>query len=146
MERLTCAVECRASDSGPRLHGIILTEGRAAARGRAELFAPGAVVWPAEGIGIGVQHHNVTETRAVPIRDGNQIRIEATATPALFAAVHGGARFMSLEFHALSEQRTAAGIREVTSALVTGAIVTADPEYSQTAAEVRTREGRRVWL
>lgn len=104
------------------------------------------MVWPAEGIGIGVQHHNATETRAVPIRDGNQIRIEADATPALFRAVEAGARFCSVEFHALAEVRTAAGIREVTSALVTGAIVTADPEYAQTAAEVRTRKGRRVWL
>ena len=146
MERITVPVECRASDSGPRLHGVIITEGRAAAGGRAELFAPGAVVWPAEGIGIGVQHHKATETRTVPIRAGNEIRIEADATPALFAAVHGGARFMSLEFHALAEIRTRAGIREVTSALVTGAIVTADAEYAQTAAEVRTRQGRRVWL
>ena len=146
MERLTCAVECRASDSGPRLHGVILTEGRAAAGGRAELFAPGAVVWPAEGIGIGTKHLAAPETRALPIRAGNEIRIEADATPALFAAVQGGAKYMSLEFHALAEVRTAAGIREVTSALVVGAVVTADPEYAQTAAEVRTREGRRVWL
>ena len=146
MERLTVPVECRASDSGPRLFGTILTEGRAAVGGRAELFAPGAVVWPAEGIGIGVRHLNAVETRAIPIRDGNEIRIEAPATPALFSAVQGGARYMSLEFHALAEVRTAAGIREVTSALVTGAIVTTNPEYQQTAAEVRTRQGRRVWL
>ena len=35
---------------------------------------------------------------------------------------------MSLEFHALAETRTRAGVREVTSALVTGAVVTNDPE------------------
>ena len=29
-KRLTCAVECRASEDGPMLHGVILTEGRAA--------------------------------------------------------------------------------------------------------------------
>ena len=146
MERINVPVEVRSSDSGPKLHGVILTEGRAAVGGRAELFAPGACIWPDGGIGIGVQHHNATETRTVPIRDGTEIRIEAEATPALFRAVNDGARYMSLEFHSLRETRTRAGIREVTSALVTGAIVTDDPEYAQTAAEVRTREGRRVWL
>ena len=146
MERLTVPVECRASTDGPRLHGVIITEGRAAAGGRAELFAPGAVVWPAEGIGVGIQHYDTTETRCIPVRNGNQVCIDAPATPALFAAVQGGARYMSLEFHALRETRTRAGIREVTSALVVGAIVTAKAEYSQTAAEVRTRQERRVWL
>lgn len=142
-ERLTVPVECRASDTGPRLRGVILTEGRAAAGGRAELFAPGAAVWPAEGIGVGTKHLGVVETRAVPVREGNEIRVDAEATPAIFKAVSDGARFMSVEFHPLVEQRTTAGVREVLSALVVGAIVTNDPEYAQTAAEVRTRRRRR---
>ena len=33
----------------------------------------------------------------------------------------------------------------ITAALVTGAIVTATPEYEQTLAEVRTRKERRWW-
>ena len=40
--RLTAAEECRASQSGPVLHGVILTEGRAASGGRrAARFRPG---------------------------------------------------------------------------------------------------------
>ena len=118
MDRLVVPVECRASDTGPKLRGVILTAGRAAAGGRAELFTPGAVTWPSDGIGIGVEHLGAIETRAIPIRDGNEIRIEAEATPAIFRAVSQGARHMSLEFHALAEGRTRAGVREVTAALV----------------------------
>ena len=100
-EHLVIPVECRASASGPRLHGVLLSEGRAASGGRSELFVPGSIVWPAEGIGIGLQHLGAVETRAVPTRVGNEIRVEAEATPKLFAAVQAGARYMSLEFHPL---------------------------------------------
>ena len=141
MLRIVCPIECRASESGPKLRGVLLTEGRAAAGGRAELFVPGAVDWPAAGIAIRREHLGAVETRAVPTRVGNEIHIEAAATPALFAAVQAGAKHMSVEFHALAENRTPAGVREVTSALVTGAIVTDNPEYQQTRAEVRTAAG-----
>ena len=145
MGRLVVPIECRASESGPKLHGILITEGRAAAGGRSELFVPGAVDWPAAGIAVRTEHLGDAETRAIPTRAGNEIRITADATPAIFRAVQAGAKYMSVEFHALSEQRTRAGVREVLSALVTGAIVTDQPEYQQTAAEVRTRKGRRWW-
>lgn len=39
-ERLTFAVECRASDDGPMLHGVILQEGRAAAGGAGGSLRP----------------------------------------------------------------------------------------------------------
>lgn len=146
-ERITARVECRASDTGPKLHGVILTEGRAAAGGRAEVFAPGSVMWPAEGIELRTVHLGPVEARAVPVRGaGGEIAVEAAATPALFRAVHGGARGMSVEFHALEERTTAAGVREVLRALVTGAIVTDRPEYDTTRAEVRERPEVRVWL
>ena len=146
MDRLTFGVECRASDSGPKLHGVLLTEGRAASGGRAELFTPNSLDWPSEGIPIRREHLGAVETRAVPTRAGVEIRIEAEATPAIFNAVSAGARFMSVEFHALSERRTASGIREITSALATGAIVTANPEYDTTAAEVREADEVPLWL
>ena len=74
------------------MHGVILQEGRAAAGGRAELFAPGAVVWPSDGVAILPEHHGTVETRAVPTREANgESRIAATATPALFAAVQARA-------------------------------------------------------
>ena len=146
-DRLTVAVECRASESGPVLHGTIVAEGRASTGGRAELFAPGSVVWPHDGIAIRTEHRGAEHGRAVPVREANgEIRIEARATPAVFAAVESGRRFMSVEFYPLAESRTAGGVREITRALVDGAALTNRPEYGQTAAEVRSRSSRRVWL
>ena len=43
-------VELREASDGPMLRGIVLQEGRAAQGGRAEVFAPFSVVWPALGI------------------------------------------------------------------------------------------------
>ena len=147
-DTITAAVEIRQSDAGPMLHGIILQEGRAASGGRAELFAPGAVVWPNDGIGILAEHRGAVETRAVPTREANgEIRIATAATPALSAAVEAGRRYMSVEFHALNEIRTPAGVREIRRAMVGAAALTDDPEYEQTQAELRQRGKRaRVWL
>ena len=45
----------------------------------------------------------------------------------------------------LEQRRTGSGIREVISALVTGAALVSRPAYDHTRAEVRSRK-RRVWL
>ena len=144
-QSLTCAVECRASNDGPMLHGVVITEGRAARGGRAEVFAPGALTWREDGIGINLTHLAAPEVRAVPVREGNEIRISAKATPALFAAVNGGKRYMSVEFHPITETRTAGGIREIELALLTAATLTDDPEYHQTSAEVRDADTDWNW-
>ena len=151
-ERLTVAVECRASESGPSLHAVILQEGRAATGGLAEVFAPGSTDWPASGIAIRTEHHGLMEARAVPERGENgEIRISAPATPAIFAAVSAGKRYASVEFHAQQEVRTAGGVREIQRALLTGAALTDRPEYDSTSAELRERRSdlervARVWL
>lgn len=141
-------VEIRESDTGPTLYGVILQEGRAATGGRAEVFAPLSVVWPAEGIAIRTEHYGDEETRTVPEREtGGEIRIATKATPSMVAAVNAGRRYLSVEFHSLQEARTAGGVREIQRALVDGAALTDDPEYGQTSAEVRkARRERRVWL
>lgn len=144
---LTFGVECRESADGPMLHGVILQEGRAASGGRAEVFAPESVAWPANGIAILTEHRGAVEARAVPTRERNgEIRIATPATSAIRAAVEAGKRYMSVEFHAVRENRTAAGVREIERALVDAAALTREPEYSQTSAEVRRRARVRVWL
>ena len=144
-ERLTFSVECRAAEDGPVLSGVVLAEGRAATGGRAEVFAPGAVTWPPDGIGIATEHYGRPEVRAVPTRDeGGRIRIEARATPALFAAVQSGKRYLSVEFYALRETRTAGGVREIQRALVDQAALVSNPEYAQATAEIRSR--RKVYV
>ncbi len=145
-DTLTCNVELRESDAGPVLHGVILQEGRAAAGGRAELFAPGAVTWPAAGIAIRTEHRGRAEVQAVPERSPlGEIRISAPATPAIVQAVRAGKTGMSVEFYPVRETRTAGGVREIQLALVDAAALTDDPEYQQTAAELRSRRPR-LWL
>ncbi len=141
-------VEVRESEGdGPRLHGIILQEGRAAREGRAELFVPKSLVWPHNGIGINLKHHGRPEVRAVPVRDpdGN-IRIAAPATPAIVEAVRAGRNRLSVEFHPIRATRTAGGVREIESALAIGATLTDRPEYHQTHAEVREAPEPMTWL
>ena len=116
--RIPVEVEIRESEGVPRLHATILQEGRAAAGGRNELFAPGSVLWPEAGIAIRTEHHGRAEANAMPTRQpGGEIRIAAKATPAIVAAVAAGRKAMSVEFTALRETRTAGGVREITRGL-----------------------------
>lgn len=144
----TFEVEVRESGRGrKRLRGTMLTEGRAASGGRAEVFAPGSVSWPGDGIAILTRHYGEPEVRAQPVRDRDgRIVVQADATPAIREAVGAGRRYMSVEFHALEERTTAGGVREILRAFVTAAALTDSPEYDTTAAEVRGRRRRRLWL
>ena len=150
MDRLSCPVELREGESGPELHGTILTEGRAASGGRREVFAPMSVTWPGDGVGVLLQHRGAPEIRAVPTRESDgRITIRARATDAIRGAVEAGKKFMSVEFRALEERTTAGGVRELIRAFVEAAALTSSPEYDTTAAEVRERREhwRRIpWL
>ena len=145
METLNCPVEVRESETGPMLHGVLIQEGRAASA-RAEVFAPLSLVWASEGVAVRAEHRGVEVTRAIPTRESNgEIRIATPAPPAIVAAFNEGRKFLSIEFHAVQETRSAAGIREIQQAFLPGVALVADPEYKQATAEVRTRQ-RRVWL
>ena len=104
-------------EQGGELHGVILQEGRAASGGRAEVFVPGSVTWPSEGVGILTAHRAEPEIRAFPHRDAmGRISIRARATEAIQQAIAAGKRFMSVEFRTLEERHTKAGVREILSA------------------------------
>ena len=138
-------VELREADEGPLLRGTVLQEGRAAQGGRAESFAPLSVVWPSSGIALLGEHRGAALAHAVPVREADgSLRIETPATPAILDA-YKTRKFFSVEFHAISEVRTKAGVREITRALVDAAAMVSSPEYSQATAEVRSTQ-RRVWL
>ena len=137
-------VEIREARAGrePTLHATIITEGRAASE-RRELFTLGALEWPSAGIGIMTSHRGAIETRGQPVRQADgRITLTARATPAIREAVNQGRTRMSIEFRSAQEGRTRGGIREVTRAFVdAAAMVPADgAEYTQTAAELRSRE------
>ena len=140
-------IEFRDSDTGPRLTGVIVPEGRAARAGRAELWAPGSASWGSEGIALRAEHRGAEVGRALPVRhsDGT-IRISAKATPELRSAFDAGRTFLSVEFHSLAEVRTAGGVREVQRAFIEAAALVPNPEYGGTKAEVRSQAEVLVWL
>ena len=143
--RRTAAVEIRETDG--MIVGTMVTEGRAASGGRRELFTPGSVSWPATGVGILPAHFADPEVRAFPSRGSDgAITLRAKATKLLREAVAAGRRWMSVEFVALEERTTKGGVREILSAIVPAVALTNDPEYDSTAAELRSRKRRRVWL
>ena len=123
------------------LRGVIVQEGRAASGGRREVFAPGSVTWPAEGVAIRTAHLGDFETRVLPTRDKRgRIRIRARATDGIREAIRAGKRYMSVEFRALDERVTKGGVREILRALVEAAALVDDPEYDSTSAEVRNND------
>ena len=139
---LTSPVEMRQGVLGRTLHGVMLQEGRAA-RMRREVFAPGSVRWPSNGVSVLLRHHGEPHVRAMPERQADgRITIEAPATPSIRETVAGGRRHMSVEFHSLDEATTGGGIREIRSAFVPSVALVADPEYTQTVAEIRAAGGR----
>ena len=139
-------VELREATGGPQIVGCLIQEGRAASQ-RAEIFAPLSLIWAADGIALRSKHLGSEDARAIPTRSPNgEIRIAAPASPALVDAFNEGRKFLSIEFHALKETRSAAGIREIQQAFLPGAALVKSPEYKMARAELRSSRRRRVYL
>ena len=143
-------VEVRESDKPgyePTLRGVMLQEGRAASGGRREVFTPGSVSWPHDGVSVLTEHRGQSEVRGQVVRERDGcLTITARATDAIREAVKSGKRYMSVEFQAVEERTTSGGVREILKALVNAAALVKSPEYDTTLAEVRNRESRRRQL
>ena len=147
---IRCAIELRAAaDSPGRITGVIVETGRVAAD-RREVFTPGSVQWPSNGIRLLAEHRGRLVMRVQPIVEGAAIRLDSPLPDtALGREVAGEIRSgrkagLSVEFVATNEA-TVAGVREVRAALVDAAAVVASPAYDQARVEVRHRTGRRRW-
>ena len=153
-------IEIREDDGVPRLHATLVQEGRASDRlvtppgsfdAVPEVFAPGSVVWPVDGVAIRTRHGQPTELRAMPTRrpDGS-IQIAVKATEGIVNAVNGGLDSMSVEFKPLEQRMTGSGVREHTRALIHSAALAdaATAVYGQGTAELREagRKVKRLWL
>ena len=152
-----CKVECRADDSRTspgRIVGTLIETGRVASD-RREVFAPGSIKWPHNGMSLLERHHGQPVMRFQPIEDGAALRIDAplpdTALGRQVAAeIRSGARSdLSIEFFA-NDESDVSGVREIRSALV-DAVALADSGtrvYEQARAEVRAKAARAVplWL
>ena len=154
MTEIRCAVELRADDErrGPgRLTGTLLTYGERRGDGPRERFAPGALVWPADGIVLRRQHNTRAPiARIVPELRGDRVVLDAllpdtAAGRDAAAEVRAGLfRGLSVEFKSLQE-RVVSGVREIRRALLVGAGLVDSPAYRSSTVEVRAR-GRRLWL
>ena len=139
--QINVPIEIRASDDGEHLNGVILQEGRVGSE-RRELFVNQSLQWPSEGIPIRTTHLQGEVGRAVPTRHSNgEVRIKIKSTPEIRTAFESGKKFLSAEFFAIKESRTA-GTREIEHALLSGAAMVTSPEYKQAVAEIRTKTKR----
>lgn len=151
MNEIRCRIEWReAAESPGRIVGTILETGRVASD-RAEVFSPGAVSFPANGIRILAEHRGRMVARIVPTIEGNEIKIDAVLPDTslgreVAAEVRSGRkRGLSVEFHATDEARVS-GVREVRGALIDAAAIVKEPAYTQARVEVRQRGRTRFWL
>ena len=153
MRHIVCGVELRADDErrGPgRLTGTLLTYGEPRGDGR-ERFAPGALVWPADGIVLRRQHSPFAPiARVMPEVRGDRVVLDAVlpdtaaGRDAATEIRSGLLRGLSVEFKALAE-RYVSGVREIQRAALSGAGLVDSPAFKGSTVEVRGRR-RRVWL
>ena len=137
-------------ESPGRLTGTLLVyEERA--RDRREVFARGALTWPADGILINEMHNRQAPIlRAVPYLEGDEVRIDTQvpntvrgrdAVTNIRAGVWTG---LSVEFHSRSEGRRG-NLREIRSAYLGAAALVDVSAYSGSKVEVRGEAVERAW-
>ena len=137
-------VEIREGET-PRLRGVAVQEGRAAMGGRSELFAPGSVTWPSEGMGLRIGHGGPRVRRFMPVRSpAGEIRFSTPVSPEIREAVDRGQTGLSVEFVSVRERTTPGGVREIQAAYVPDVALVMAPEYEQGQAEIRSKERRNI--
>ena len=154
-DEIRCSVELRndASRQGPgRLVGRILRY-NTRATDRPEVFEPGALTWPADGVVLNRQHERGAPImRVIPALVGDELRIDqalpdTTAGRDAATEIRSGLlRGLSVSFQA-GRQSFTGGVRRIATATMTAVGLVDEPSYNS-PVEVRSRrEGRRrVWL
>ena len=147
MDTLIIPLEFRADDSRQspgRIVGCLLRY-ETRAKDRAEVFASGALQWPADGIVLNVQHDRAQPImRFVPELRGEEVVIDAPlpdtsrGRDAAVMIANQTMRGLSVEFKSLKEHR-AAGVRRITSARLGGAGLVDDPSHVS-SVEIRQRD------
>ena len=137
-------------ESPGRLAGTLLRYGEVA-RDRREVFARGALTWPAEGILVNWNHERSKPLlRALPFLDGDAVKIDAQIPNTVLgrdtvvnirSGVFSG---LSVEFHSRSEGRRG-NLREIRSAFLGAAALVDAGAYSGSKVEVRAKTEARAW-
>ena len=154
-DEIRCAVELRSDDTrqGPgRLVGRIMTYGERATD-RPELFEPGALTWPSDGVVLNRQHERAAPImRVIPALVGDELRIDQAlpdtqaGRDAATEIRSGLMRGLSVSFQA-QRQAFVGGVRRIQSAAMTAIGLVDSPSYDA-PVEVRSRQAgrRRTWL
>ena len=147
-DEIRCAVEFREDTdrTGPgRLVGTVLTYGQRA-KDRPELFEPGALTWPADGVVLNRQHaRGAPIMRVIPEVRGEAVVIDAplpdtTAGRDAAAEVRQGLMTgLSVSFQA-ARQEHRAGVRRIQAATMTAVGLVDSPSYDA-PVEVRHSAG-----
>ena len=155
MDEIRCSIELRADESRQspgRIVGTLITYGKCALD-RPEVFAPGALQWPADGIILNMQHDRQAPImRFTPELAGDELRIDAAlpdtqrGRDAAVMVRNGTFTGLSIEFRSKSEGRSA-GVRQIRKAHLAAAALVDSPSHASTV-EVRAKPStrRRVWL
>ena len=122
------------------------------ARDRAELFEPGSLSWPEDGIVLNRQHRrDAPIMRIVPEVRGSVIMVDAPlpdTTAGRDAAVEIRSKLfrgLSVEFRAV-RQAYVSGMRRIQEAVLGGVGLVDSPSYPNSLAEVRRSRRVRLWL
>ena len=153
-----CAVELRDDDdmaSPGRLVGTLMKYGERAARGRSEVFEPGSLTWPADGIVIERVHRAGSPIMRVhPIERDGAVIVDAALPDSVAGRDaareirEGLFRHLSVEFRA-ALQTYQGGVRRIKRAALLAAALVTNPEYAGARVEVRSGGGQRggvPWL
>ena len=154
MLEVRCRVEVeQRGDGAGRIRGTILPIGRVAGD-RREVFAPGSVTWPSNGVRLLAEHRGRQVMRFTPIERAGDLQIDEQLPDTdlgreVAADIRSGKRGgLSVEFNSIREKLTQ-GVREITAAIVDAAAIVGAPAYDQARAEVRGRQHHRrvlTWL
>ena len=146
-------IESDAERMGPgRLVGVLMPYGQRAAD-RPEVFEPGALHWPADGVLLRAMHKRLDPVaRFIPEATDTEVRVsidlpDTTAGRDAATNVRAGVlRGLSVEFHA-EKEREVGGVRQIQRARLMGAGLVDSGAYAGATVEARGKAGRRrVWL
>ncbi len=155
MDEIRCSIEYREDEtrqSPGRIVGTLLTYGKRALD-RAEVFSPGALRWPDDGIILNEQHNRQAPImRFTPELSGDEVRIDAAlpdtqrGRDAATMIRNGTFTGLSIEFRSQSEGRSA-GVRQIRQAHLSAAALVDSPSHSSTVeVQAKPSTRRRPWL
>ena len=147
MDEIRCEIRLsEEADKPPRLVGTLLPF-NVRAKDRAELFLPGSVSWPEDGLVINRQHERGSPImRITPTSSSTGLTVDSVIpnTSAGRDAVEeircGLLTGLSVEFRATAQNITG-GIRRITAAVLSAAALVDSPSYPA-PVEVREHELR----